>query len=170
MAELLSARKAREERDVIVDLEDGTYVRARREDMALLMFEGRIPMPMLVAVQRMIEMPHASAMERVLSLGEDNSRTLLDVLRRHVCNVVLEPFLVMTDDGDPDHLPVDYFDIPKLMLIWNATAVLPRVTPVEAATFRGRARPDVTPAPPNSAHVPAAPQQLDRPDVELVTR
>ena len=60
MTELLNPRTLRRSNEVQVDLGDGTYILARREDMTLLVFEGRVPMPMLAAVQKMIDMPHAS--------------------------------------------------------------------------------------------------------------
>jgi hypothetical protein len=169
MAELLNARKMRDRQGIQIDLGDGTFVKARREDMTLLVFEGRVPMPMLAAVQKMIELPDASPMERIQSLGAENGRTLVEVLRDHACRVVLEPKIVREDDGDPDHLPVEFLDTQKLMAIWMKTAVIPEVTNEDAATFRPeRSLHAVAPAP-TRPNLPAITQQLDTPDVEFVS-
>ena len=104
---LLNARKVRTDNEVLVDLGDDTQIRCRREDMTLLVFEGRIPMPMLVAVQKMLDMPDATPVERVEALGIEHGKMLVDVLREHACKVAIDPILVMEDDGNPDHLPIE---------------------------------------------------------------
>jgi hypothetical protein len=169
MAELLSARKVRQTHEVQVDLGDDTFIRARKEDMTLLVFEGRVPMPLLAAVQKMIDMPNASALERVEALGAEHGRKLIDILREHACKVSLEPQIVMTDDGDPDHLPVAFLDTQKLLTIWIATAVVPEVTPIQAATFRAGASSDVAPAVPVGQDLPKDTQRVDSPEVEFIS-
>jgi hypothetical protein len=154
---MLDPRRLRREGLVDVDLGDGTFVKCRREDMTTLVFEGRVPMQMLMAIQKMVDMPNASPAERVNALGADHGKQLIDLLKLHATKVTLAPKLVLVDDGNPDHLPVDFLDVPKLMAIWNATATVPRVGPMAAATFRPEGDlvppapvadvPDVPPAP-----------------------
>jgi hypothetical protein len=169
MAELLSARKLRESNQVKVDLGDGTFIRARREDMTLLVFEGRIPMPMLAAVQKMIDMPNASPAERIAALGTEHGRTLVEVLREHACKVAIEPKIVMTDDGNEDNLPVTFLDTQKLMTIWMATALIPEVTVTRAATFREGGSANDAPPLPTGPTLPKVTQHLDTPAVEFVS-
>ena len=162
MPQLLNARTVRAKNEVQVDLGDDTFIRARREDMTLLLFEGRVPMPMLTAVQKMIDLPNATPAERVEALGSEHGRALVDLLRTHACRVAIEPVLVMEEDDNPDHLPVAFLDTPKLMAIWQATAVVPEVNQIAAATFRKRARLDA----PSSAPVR---QNLPRKTIRVVT-
>lgn len=145
---ILNPKKAREKNVITVDLGDGTAVKCRKEDMTLLLFDGRVPMPLLAAVQRMIEMPDASPLERVQALGEVGGTNLVKLLREHVCAVVIEPKVTMEDTGDENTLPVSYFDVPQLMAIWNATAVVPKFTPTEASSFRPQPSPDAPDAVP----------------------
>ena len=81
-------------------------------------------------------------MQRIEALGADHGRTLVEILREHACKVALDPLMVMVDDGNPDHLPVEFLNIPKLMAIWTATALVPQVGQTAAATFRRRTRSD----------------------------
>ena len=157
MTELLSVRKVREQHLVTVDLGDGTHVQARREDMTILVFEGRVPMPLLTAVQRMIEMPDASPIERVQALGESGSREMLRVLREHACSVVMNPKVVMDAETDSNAVPVTYFSVQQLMAIWNETSVVPRVDADTAAIFRPEGSHDDVAAAPVSEDVQPAP-------------
>lgn len=169
MSDLLDPRKARDQHEVTVDLQDGTHVLARKEDIQVLVFEGRVPMPMLTAVQKMIDMPSATPIERVASLG-DEAKSLLDVLRTHACRVVITPTLVLEEDGNRDHLPVSYLDIQQLMAIWKATAVVPEVGVASAARFRARQPADDAAAVSNGQDVPSAPEPLAVPErVEFVS-
>ena len=173
---LLDPRKVRREHHVRVDLGDGTAVLARREDLTVLVFEGRIPMPLLAAVQKMIDMPEASPADRIMSLGEAAGRDLVRVLREHVCAVVLQPRVTMEESGDPDTVPVSYFDIQQLMAIWTATAVVARVTPAGAARFRRGTEPDDPVVPHLGEDVRPTPELVVvggpdvRPDIEYVGR
>lgn len=168
MSELLDPRKYREKNELEIDLGDGTHVVARKEDMTLLVFEGRVPMPMLTAVQKMIEMPNASAVERIQALG-DGGKDLVRVLREHACKVVLKPILVMEDDGNPEHLPIQYLDVNQLMVIWSATAVVPQIGVAAAARFRPRVAADDDPAVPAREDVQPAPEPVGVPGpVEFV--
>jgi hypothetical protein len=102
-------------------------------------------------------MKDASPVERIEALGVEHGRSLVDLLRTHACKVAIEPVLVMEDDGDPDHLPIRYLDVPKLMAIWTATAVVPQVGPLAAAEFRFDERPNDADAAPVSESVRPAP-------------
>lgn len=169
MAQLLNARKVRANNQVKVDLGDDTFILARREDMTLLVFEGRVPMPMLSAVQKMIEMPGATPAERIAALGSEHGRTLVEVLREHACKVALEPIIVMQEDGNEDHLPVTLLGTQKLMAIWMATAMIPEVSHAEAATFRVAGSPDDAPAVPTGPSLPKTTIRMDTPEVEFVS-
>lgn len=169
MAELLSAKKARDSNQIQVDLGDGTYILCRREDMTLLVFEGRVPMPMLAAVQKMIDMPNASPVDRIAALGSEHGRTLVEVLREHVCKVAIDPVIVMQDDGNPDHLPVQFLDTQKLMTVWMKTAVIPEVSNEAAATFRQGGSTNDAPPVPNEPTLPPVTQHVDTPEVEFVS-
>jgi len=170
MSELLDPRKKRADNEVTIEFSDGTHVIAHKEDMTVLVFDGRVPMPMLQAVQKMIEMPESDPMGRIAALG-DEGKSLVDVLRNHAVKVVISPVLVLEDDGNPDHLPVGYLDIQQLMSIWQATAVVPQVGVAAAARFRPRAAADDAHAVPDGAHVPPATQPLAvaEPEREVVT-
>lgn len=171
MTTQLSARTARQQNETIIDLGDGTHVRARKEDLTVLVFEGRVPMPLLAAVQQMIDLPNATPMQRVEALGAQNGQSLVELLREHVCKVCIDPVVVPVDDGDPDHLPVSYFSVPQMMTIWTRTAVVPRVTPLEAATFRPETVLDAPVAPSNGGALqpPAEPLDSEREIEKLVT-
>ena len=169
MPQLLNARTVRAKNEVQVDLGDDTFIRARREDMTLLLFEGRVPMPMLAAVQKMIDLPNATPAERVESLGSEHGRALVDLLRNHACRVAIEPVIVMDEDGNPDHLPVAFLDTPKLMMIWQATAVVPEVNPSQAATFRGRASVDAPPPAPVKQNLPSRTIRVATPEYDFVS-
>jgi hypothetical protein len=138
MTQLLNTRRLRETREVKVDIGNGDHVLARKEDMTLLVFEGRVPMPVLAAVQEMIELPNATPIERIAALG-DSGKSLIQILRAHAVKVVVQPVLTLIDDGNPDHLPADMLDVNQLMAIWTATAVVPPIGAPAAAEFRPRA-------------------------------
>lgn len=169
MSELLNARDVRAENEVEIEIRPGKHVVARKEDMTVLVFEGRVPMPMLTAVQKMIEMPNATPVERIEALGKENGQTLVNVLREHACKVVLKPKFVLEDDGSLDSLPVSYLDINELMMIWSATAVVPKIGAASAARFRARAAADDAPAVPAVEAVPAAAEPVGvRSEIEFV--
>lgn len=153
---MLNARQARQTLEVVIDIGDGVTVRAQREDMTLLVFDGRVPMPLLAAVQRMIDMPGLTDMERLESLGETNSKDLIRVIREHAVAVLLEPRCSLEPTDDPDVLPVSYFSVPQLMQIWTETAVVPKVTMPQATRFRERAVDVVPDVAPTRADVPPA--------------
>lgn len=166
---LLNARKARDESEVTVDLGNGTAVRARKEDMTLLVFDGRVPLPLLAAVQRMIDMPGATDVERLEALGTEHGGNLVKLLQEHACAVVMQPKITMTDTGDPDTLPVHYFNTPQLMAIWSATAVVPRFTRVDAGRFRDDASADVDHAAPVVEDVQPVAELVAAPASEFIS-
>jgi hypothetical protein len=173
MSTLMNPRAMRERHVVEIDMGQGQHVLARREDMTVMVFEGRIPMPLLVAVQKMIEMPGASPTERLAALGEAHSRELVDVVREHAIKVVLQPVLVLEDDGNPDHLPVGLLTLTQLIHIWSETAVVPLMTAQTAADFRAGARtPDAPVLPDGEAVQPAAKPVVVpiRPDIDEFVR
>lgn len=142
---LLNPREVRRANEIKVDIGDGMYVRARRDDVTAMVFDGRVPMPILTAVQKLIEMPHSTSAERVKALG-DAGKTLIEVVREHAVRVVIEPKLSLTETGDLDVLPVDYLNVNQLMAIWTETAVTPNIGPERAARFhRGQFATDDSP-------------------------
>lgn len=142
---ILNPREARQTKIVIVDLGDGTAVRARKCDLATMVFNGNVSTPIMQAAQRFIENRELSPADRIAALqreGDDehNRDAMLEVLRHHAVSVCVEPVVTMYDDGDPDHLPVELLTVPQLLAIWNQTALTPRVGAAAAATFRLRQR------------------------------
>lgn len=153
---LLNARDVRREAEIEVDLGDGTMVKARKMDMTLLVFEGQISMTMLTAVQKMVEMPDASPVDRVAALGGEG-RSMVDMLRKHASVVVVAPRITLEDSPDPNVIPASYLNLPQLMAIWNATAVTPRFGASQAARFRrGTVLDDDAPAPTGESVPPAS--------------
>jgi hypothetical protein len=148
---------------------DGSTILCRRKDMVTLVLEGGLPMPMLQAAQKMIDMPEATPFQRVEALGGDNGRSLMDVLRNHACDVALDPKITHTDTGDPNALPVGMLSTTELLAIWTETAVIPVVGPDAAAEFRPAASaPADLPAPHEPDLQPTAQPVAGRPDIELV--
>ena len=158
---LLNPREVRADSEIDVDLGDGTMVKARKMDMTLLVFEGQVSMTMLLAVQRMIEMPDATPLERVAALGKEG-RSMVEMLRKHASIVTVQPRVSMEDSADPNVIPATYLTLPQLMAIWNSTAITPRFGANQAARFRRGTGTDAPAAAPAGDDVPPA-------SVELVT-
>jgi hypothetical protein len=164
----LDPRELRNQSTVTVDIGGGRCVVAQRLDMTSMVFEGLVPMPLLTAVQRMISMPEEDPIARLASMEATDKQSMLEMLRKHACRAVINPVVTPTDDGDQNHLPVSLLAVDILMKIWNATAVEPLLSPLEATTFRPRgsadadpvlpAREDVRPA---AAPVAAKPAELE---------
>ena len=142
MPTLLNPADVRSQQLVDVDLGDGTFVRARRMDLPLMLMEGNVPLPLLSAARDLVE--HKGPPEEALAAVDHDES--LRVLRRHAIFVVVEPLIVEQDDHNPDHLPVALLTVPQLLAIWNATAVLPKVGAALAAEFCERAVLDAAPA------------------------
>jgi len=141
MATLLDPVAVRGQQLVDVDLGDGTFVRARRLDLPMMLMEGNIPMPLLSAARDLVE--HAGPPEEALAdFAHEES---LRVLRKHALLVVVEPMVVDHEDHNPEHLPVSLLTVTQLLAIWNATAVLPKVGAALAAEFCERAVSDAAP-------------------------
>lgn len=168
--QLLTAKKAREKNELRIQISHDEYVLARKEDMTVLVFEGRVPMPVLNAVQKMIDMPEATDEQRIAALGAAHGQELVDVLRQHAVRVVVKPKLVMEEDDNPDHVPVTYFDIPQLMAIWTETAIVPKIGAAAAARFRLVPSPNDAPAVPDGETVqPAAEPVADARPVDVIS-
>lgn len=171
MPTLLNPREMRRTHTIDIDLGDDTFVRAKKADMTLLMLEGKLPMPLLLAVQQMISLPNTTVEERIAALGSGDADAFVDLLRHHAVAVVIEPRLSLDETPDPDVLPVGYLQTTQLMTIWNETAVIPVVGRQEAITFRRELRPDDADVPPVSQGVRPAPEFVDPPaDGLLVSR
>jgi hypothetical protein len=131
---LLDAHTAREQ-IITVDLGDGTCVRARRCDLAMMLFEGNVPTPLMKAAQRFIDSREMKADMRLMD-DEIDRPAILEVLRQHAVNCVIDPVLVMEEDHVDTHVPVRLLTLQQLFMIWNQTALTPRMEAAEAASFR----------------------------------
>jgi hypothetical protein len=140
MAEQLDPRQRKRERLVTVDLGNGFSVQAKRCDLPMMLFEGVVPTPLMAAAEKFIKNREEFPSDRMDDLTEDERPQMLEVLRAHAVNVVVNPTVVPMDDGVEDHMPVTLFDLQELLAIWSQTAVLPKVGAAEAATFRVRQR------------------------------
>ena len=136
LTQLLSAREMRAINKIKVDIGQGRYVWARVQDLTSMVLAGLVPHPMLTAMSTMFTMREASPEQLLKEMGESAGAEMLSMMRRHACQVVIEPKVTPTDDGNPEHLPADLFTMEQLLKIWTATTVVPLLSPVEAARFR----------------------------------
>lgn len=167
---LVSPKHRRSNRMVSVALSDGTYVQAKRLDATTMVFEGLVPMPLLSAVQKMLDLGinAGSAVDQLSSMDEASRLGLVDLLRRHAIRAVVNPVVTETDDGQDDHLFVGDLTLNELMDIWNATAMVPMIDPAAAARFRPRApQPPPADVPPREDVRPST-EQLADPSVEML--
>lgn len=167
--QLLDPAQLREESEVRIDIGGGRYVMGRKLDMTSMLFEGLVPMPLLTAMQKMTEMRDATPAQRVAALSEDGQgRSMLELLRKHACAAVVKPKMVLEDTGDRSTLPVDRLHFGQLMAIWQATAIVPLMSPSAAATFRSQPSPVSVDAPHDGPDVQPATQPVDAAAVEVV--
>jgi hypothetical protein len=134
---LVNPRERRRNRLIRVPLEDGTYVEARRVDMTTLVFEGLVPMPLLAAAQKLTG-HDAEPMDAFGQMDDDTKSGFMTTLRRYAVKAVVNPVVVLQDNGNDDHMAVEDFSFTELITIWNATAHVPLVTPAAAERFRVR--------------------------------
>ncbi len=140
MSEQLDPRQRKRERIITVDLGNGFSVQAKRCDLPMMLFEGVVPTPLMAAAEKFIKNREEFPSDRMNDLTEEERPQMLDILRAHAVNVVVNPVVVPQDDGIDEHMPVTLFDLQELLAIWSQTAVLPKVGAAEAATFRVRQR------------------------------
>lgn len=159
----LNVRARRATTDVEVTLPDGSTMLCRRRDMVTLVLEGGLPMSMLQAAQKMIELPDATPEERVKALGGENGRLLIDVLRKHAVEVALDPKVTAGETSDPNAMPVEMLSVSELMAIWTATALIPPVGAAPAAEFRSEGGGVSVVPPPSGESVPPAPEPMVTP-------
>jgi hypothetical protein len=145
--ELLNPRKLRQTAIIDVALSEGRYVKARKLDLSVMLFEGLLPMSMLGAAQKFTQRTaSADPLGQLTNIEDTDRAAFMTVLRKHATVAVVEPKLVLVDDGNPDHLPVELLTLTDLMAIWTATAISPVLDPDAAAEFRRQPAPDVDPA------------------------
>lgn len=164
----LKARDLRTQMEVEVDLGDGETLLAKRFDMAMLVFEGRVPLTLLTAVQKMMEMPNASNLERLASLDEMEKQDIIAAMRRHAAMVAIDPKVSEEQTDDPSVVPAAYLSLAQLTSIWTATAVVPKVTAAQAASFRSEVGIDDVVAAPVGEDVPPTPEHMGV-GVDLIT-
>lgn len=170
MNKMLDPKVARAAAEVVVDLGDGALVRCRKEDMTTLVFDGRVPMPILAAVERMIKLPTVSSdADRIAALGTDNGRDIVKIMREHAVAVILEPRFSMEFTSDESVVPITYLTVPQLVKVWNATAMVPKVTQSQAGKFRRRTGGRAADALPVGPDVPAAPKPMVVAEVEVIS-
>jgi hypothetical protein len=151
MTQVLSVTKAKERRrksSFLLKASDSLTVRMRKLDVPSMILMGLIPLPMLQAAGKFEEMQgkiseNSTAMEVLEVIDPEDQKKFVEFLRQFACEVVLEPTIVLEDDGIEDHLPVTELDINELMAIWNAgpTKEDPIVSTASAEEFH-RAEPD----------------------------
>lgn len=163
---LLNPRKVRAEQIVQVTFDDGSWVEARRCDIASMLFEGVVPTPLMQAAEKFIQNRELKPTERLEDLSDEDRPAMLETLRHHAVAVVIRPTIVMMDDGDPDHLPVEILTVPQLLAIWNQTAVVPKVGAAEAATFRWPQRPTPQSLLRHGQDIRSAAEPVAPPDIE----
>ena len=97
---------------------------------------------------------------------------MLDYMRRYACAAVIDPVIVMEDDGNEDHIPVTELSRLELMKIFNADPSgkePPVVLPERLEEFR-RSEPDPADSVAHDGEdVREAPKFLDHGDREVIT-
>jgi hypothetical protein len=157
--EILNPATIREQQLVDVDFGDGSGVRARKADMARLVFDGIVPTPLMNAAQALVNNHGLPPDERLDDEAIDKEQ-MLAVLRKYAIAVVVEPVITTEDDGVATHLPVKLLTLPQLMAIWNQTAVTPRLDPAAAARFRVRQQRPAAAVPHARQNVPPTAQRV----------
>jgi hypothetical protein len=143
MAAPTSAKALRAKGYWTLEVDPELTVELRRLDMVTLFMTGAIPMPLMASLSRAQEIRQKDGMDDATfmsELGEDDKTNMLDLLRRYACLAVKSPPLVLVDDGNPEHVPVELLTGPQLLTIWQALppdAQTPRLTEAQADEFRG---------------------------------
>jgi DNA-binding FrmR family transcriptional regulator len=137
----LNPRARRANMYLTIDIGNGETVKARRLSLDLMMFSGLLPLPLLAAVQRMMANPVAekNPLAQLLAVSDEQKEAMLVMLRKHAVAAVVEPVVTATDDGNPDHLPVDLLSIEALTKIWQETSIIPLASDDAVSRFRRRA-------------------------------
>ena len=153
-----SARELRGRSTFTVEIRPGFVFRIRRLTMTDLVLQQLIPLNMLQAALKFNAiMANAektvNAAEEAEKVSKESPFTpqvieeTREFLRRYACAVVVEPKIVMEDDGNEDHLPVDELTYDDLSLIFKASPDSEKEAPVtkeQAEDFR-RGEPGVSP-------------------------
>jgi len=140
-------------------------------DMVDAFMGNIIPMPATSTKEKFDEMEerlkraqtHGDFSAVAEALEEEGSESMMEYLRRYALAAVIDPVLVLEDDGDENHIPVTELTRFELLNIFNAEPnqqEAPVVSPERLEEFRGQ-----QPAPAGDA----APAREDvRPETELV--
>jgi hypothetical protein len=129
---ITKARERRGKSTFTFKVNDDLTVRLKRIDMTTLVLGNLIPWPLLQAAQKFetmvvevgqteVEKRDAVAAEAMKKLDPKELEKMLQFLRHYACVMVLEPTIVMEDDGNEDHLPVAELSGDELMAIFYAT-------------------------------------------------
>ena len=141
--QLLSAEEVRARNEKRVDIGGGKYVICQVFDMPTMVLEGLVPMPLLEAVQKMLNTP-GTPEDQVMSLPDEHKSTFLNTLRKHACAACLKPIVTEVDTRQPGSIPVTMLTLEQLMAIYIATSIEPMVGAAQAGGFYpGRGADDV---------------------------
>lgn len=143
-----AARSLRNTSVFTIQVSQRLTVKIKRIDMMRLMMQNLIPFHLMDAAAKFQEMADRVSMAESLekkmeeaknSMDADHLRKTEEFLKRYAVAVVIEPKLVLVDDGNEDHLPVDDLTGDELMGIFYAAPMREEVavTKDEAEDFRG---------------------------------
>lgn len=105
----------------VVALPSGKSVKMRRTlDMFELLRQGRIPNPLAGAVRKMMDGGNKNIDVSAIAQDPKALEQFLDMLNSAVARAILEPKVVMTEDGNPpeDALDVTEIDLDDRMFIF----------------------------------------------------
>lgn len=139
------ARDRKGKNSYLLELTDGFVVRIRKMDPMQMIFEGLLSLPMLRAAQKFedIQAKFSSNDEAEKEkatedfLKAEEKEQFLHMLRDYACKHVIEPVVVMEEDGNPDHLPVSEFELSELLAIFNSSPTRNQEVVRIAEEFRG---------------------------------
>lgn len=128
-----------------VEIRPGRTIRLRRASVLTLLFTGKLPLPIFGALS---QLQTVTSTATLMATDETQRDTLVEAMRWYACAVVASPVVVMAEDGDSTHVPVEVFTIEELFTIAYAdapadvveddAAPVPAVTEHDLARFPGR--------------------------------
>jgi hypothetical protein len=169
----------RKKKPFLVQASPDLTVLVKPVEMAEAFFGNLSPMPATAVrakfeeMQKRLESGDTQAISAVFSESEDDSEfNMLSFLRRYVCAAVVEPKIVMEDDGNPEHIPVTELSRLELLNIWNADPAEkepPVMDPERVEEFRGSEPEQDDPAPHARKDVRPETKLVDAGDREIIT-
>jgi hypothetical protein len=118
-----SARELRRVKLFDVEVTGFGTVAVKKADIVGLIMSGAIPMHLLSAMAELagsrVKTLEANPMS-ILEMPQEEAAAVFELLQRYACQVEVDPRIVMHDDVNQDHLPVDILDTNQLLEIWRA--------------------------------------------------